>query len=75
MWVITFVIVLFLVQAALNNPDTKMKYSELLAKIENGEVSSVELAADQTVAYVTLKTEVQAEGNVISSNKKGCYVK
>ena len=70
MWVITFVIVLFLVQAALNNPDTKMKYSELLAKIENGEVSSVELAADQTVAYVTLKTEVQAEGNVISSNKK-----
>ena len=70
MWIITFVIVLFLVQAALNNPDTKMKYSELLAKIENGEVSLVELSADQTVAYVTLKTEVQAEGNVISSNKK-----
>ena len=70
MWIITFVIVIFLVQAALNNPDTKMKYSELLSKIENGEVSSVEIAADQTVAYVTLKSDVQAEGNVISSFKK-----
>ena len=70
MWIITFVIVIFLVQAALNNPDTKMKYSELLSKIENGEVSSVEIAADQSVAYVTLKSDVQAEGNVISSFKK-----
>ena len=70
MWIITFVIVIFLVQAALNNPDTKMKYSELLSKIENGEVSSVEIAADQTVAYITLKSDVQAEGNVISSFKK-----
>ena len=70
MWFITLVIVIFLIQAALNNPDTKMKYSELLAKIENGEVSTVEISADQTMAYVTLKSDVENEGNVISSFKK-----
>ena len=70
MWIITFVIVIFLIQAALSNTETKMKYSELLAKIEDGEVSTVEISADQTMAYVTLKTDVESEGNVISSNKK-----
>ena len=39
LWMITFVVVIFLVQAALNNPETKMKYSELMSKIENGEVT------------------------------------
>ena len=70
MWMITFVIVIFLVQAALNNPETKMKYSELLSKIENGEVSSVEISADQTVAYVSLKTDAEANSNTIASFKK-----
>ena len=70
MWLVTVVIVIFLVQAALNNPETKMKYSELLAKIESGEISSVEISADQTLAYVTLKTDSESEGNTISSFKK-----
>ena len=70
MWLVTVVIVIFLVQAALNNPETKMKYSELLAKIEGGEISSVEISADQTLAYVTLKTDSESEGNTIASLKK-----
>ena len=70
LWMITFVVVIFLVQAALNNPETKMKYSELMSKIENGEVSTVEISADQTVAYVTLKSDEVQEGNVIASFKK-----
>ena len=70
MWLVTVVIVIFLVQAALNNPETKMKYSELLAKIESGEISSVEISADQTLAYVTLKTDSESEGNTIASFKK-----
>ena len=70
MWLVTVVIVIFLVQAALNNPETKMKYSELLAKIESGEISSVEISADQTLAYVTLKTDSESEGNTIASLKK-----
>ena len=71
-WLIVFVICTFLLQAALNSTESKLKYSELMSKIENGEVSSIEISADQTVAYVTLKADeaTSAEGIAVKASKE-----
>ena len=71
-WLIVFIICTFLLQAALNSTESKLKYSELMSKIENGEVSSIEISADQTVAYVTLKADadVSAEGVAVKASKE-----
>ena len=57
MWLIIGVIILVLLTSIMNNSSTKMKYSDLITKIESGEVTDVEIAADGTKADVTLKTE------------------
>ena len=38
-----------------------MNYSELMAKINNGEVSKIEISSDKTKAYVTLKEDATAK--------------
>ena len=54
-WLVLGIIFVVLLNAAFNNPETKMNYTELINKIETGEVSEVEISSDKTVAYVTLK--------------------
>ena len=55
-WLIIGIIIIAFVNAALNNPDTKMSYSELMAKISAGEVTDIEISSDKTLAVVTLKS-------------------
>ena len=58
-WLIIGIIIIAFVNAALNNPETKMSYSDLMAKIAAGEVTEIEISSDKTLAVVTLKS---AEG-------------
>ena len=54
-WLILGIIFIGLLNAAYNDPETKMSYSELIGKISSGEVSEIEIASDKSTAYVTLK--------------------
>ena len=55
MWLIIGVIFIVLLTSILDNQDTKMTYSELIAKMETAEISEIELSADAKKAYVTVK--------------------
>ena len=54
-WLIISVIFVILVSAIFDYDGTKMKYSELINKIETGEVKKIELSSDNSVAYVTME--------------------
>ena len=54
-WLVLGIIFIVLLNAVFNNPDTKMTYSELIAKIASGEVTEIEISSDKNIAYVTLK--------------------
>ena len=54
-WLIIGIILVVFINAALNNPDTKMSYSELMGRITSGEVTEIKIASDKTYAIVTLK--------------------
>ena len=56
-WLILAIVFFALISALFNNTDKKMNYSELMAKINNGEVSKIEISSDKTKAYVTLKED------------------
>ena len=56
-WLVIGIIVVVLLTSILDNSDTKMKYSDLISKIEAGEVTKIELSADGTKGYVNLKGE------------------
>ena len=55
MWLILGVIFVVLLTTVMDNSNTKMTYSELIAKMEASEVKEIEIASDETKAYVTLK--------------------
>ena len=57
MWLIILVIAIVVVTSILENSDNKLAYSDLVAKIEAGEVKEVEIEADGKKATVTLKNE------------------
>ncbi len=56
-WLILAIVFFVLISAVFNNTDKKMNYSELITKINNGEVSEIEISSDKTKAYVTLKED------------------
>ena len=56
-WLIIGVIFIVLLTSVIDNSNTKMKYSELINKIETGEVKDIEIAADKTKATITLKDD------------------
>ena len=58
-WLILGIIFVVLLSSILDNTNTKMTYSELIQKMELGEVKEIELASDGASAYVTL------DGNTI----------
>ena len=57
MWLILGIIFLVLITSILENVDSRMKYSELIAKIESGDVTDIEISSDGNKAIVTLKGE------------------
>ena len=57
MWLIIFIIVVVLISSIIENTDNKLAYSDLIAKIESGEVNEIRLSSDGTKAEVELKNE------------------
>ena len=65
MWLVIGIIFMVIIVSIIDNSDTKMSYSDLLMKIESGEVTEMEIAADGKKALVTLKGEnAQKEVNI-----------
>jgi len=59
----------------MDNSNTKMTYSELITKIEASEVKEIEIASDDTKAYVTLKGEnIKKEVNIPSIDSFMGYI-
>ena len=56
-WLVLGIIFIVLLSSILDNSNSKMTYSELIAKMEAGEVKEIELAADGESAYVILDNE------------------
>ena len=56
-WIILGVIFIVLLSSVLDNANTRMTYSELISKMEIGEVKEIELASDGESAYVILDGE------------------
>ena len=57
MWLITGVILIVLISSIMENSDNKLAYSELISKIEAGEVKEITLEPDGVKAEVKLKNE------------------
>ncbi len=57
MWLIIGVILIVLVSSIIENSDNKLAYSELISKIEAGEVKEIILEPDGVKAEVKLKNE------------------
>ena len=56
-WIIIGIILIVLISSIIENTDNKLAYSDLLAKVEAGEVQEIVLSADGTKAEVQLKNE------------------
>ena len=57
MWLIIGIIFVVLLTSILDNSNSKLAYSDLIGKIEAGEVSEIEISADGNTAQVKLKDE------------------
>ena len=57
MWLIIGVILVVLISSIVENRDNKLAYSELISKIEAGEVKEITLSSDGVKAEVKLKNE------------------
>ena len=56
-WLIIGIILLFIIPAILNGTNSELTYSELLAKIEAGEVTDIEIAYGGESARVKIKND------------------
>ena len=56
-WLIIAVIFIVLLTSVIDNANTKMTYSDLITKMEIGEVKEIEINANGTSAYVKLEGE------------------
>ena len=64
-WLILGIIFVVLLSSVMDNTNTKMTYSELIAKMELGEVKEIELESDGKSAYVTLDGDsIEKEVNI-----------
>ena len=57
MWLIILIIFIVLITSILDNSRNKISYSELIAKIETGDVREIEISSDGTKAEVLLKSD------------------
>ena len=55
MWSILIIIFVVILTSILDNSESQLAYSELVSKIETGEVKEIEIQADGHKAYITLK--------------------
>ena len=69
MWLIILVIFIGVITSILDNSNNKLAYSELISKIEAGEVKEIEISSEGTSAQVLLKNDnVKKEVNIPSIN-------
>ena len=67
MWLIIFIIFIVLVSSILDNSSNKLAYSELVAKIDVGEIEEIVIDSSGTTAEVTIKNDrVPKEVNIPS---------
>ena len=67
MWLIIFIIYIVLISSIIDNTENRLAYSELLSKVEAGEVKEIEISADKVKANVKLKNQnVTKEVNIPS---------
>ena len=57
MWLVIGIILIVLISSIIENTDNKLAYSDLVAKIEAGDVKEITLSADSKKAEVELKNE------------------
>ena len=57
MWLIIGIILIVLISSIIENRDNKLAYSELISRIEAGEVKEITLSSDGVKAEVKLKNE------------------
>ncbi len=57
MWLVIGIILIVLISSIIENTDNKLSYSDLVAKVEAGEVKEITLASDGSKAEVKLKNE------------------
>ena len=55
MWLIIGVITIVLLSSIMENSSSKMTYSELITSISNGEVESIKISSDGSLATVKLE--------------------
>ena len=60
-WVILGIIFVVLLSSVLDNTNSKMTYSDLIVKMEQGEVNKIELSSNGEEAYVTLEGQTIAK--------------
>ena len=57
MWLVIGIILIVLISSIIENTDNKLAYSDLIAKVEAGDVREITLSSDGTKAEVKLKDE------------------
>ena len=57
MWLIIAIIFFFFLSSIVENSNSKLQYSELITKIEAGEVESIEIDSNGKTAFVELKND------------------
>ena len=66
-WLIIGIIIVMAISTIIENSNTKLSYSDLVEKIEKGQVEKVELEADGYSAVVKLKNDnVEKKVNIPS---------
>ena len=74
MWLIIAVIFLVVLSSIVENSNSKLKYSDLIADINSGKVEDIELNSDSKTATVTLKDDkIKKEVNIPSVDKLMSY--
>lgn len=74
MWLIIAVIFLVVLSSIVENSNSKLKYSELIADINSGKVEDIELNSDSKTATVTLKDDkIKKEVNIPSVDNLMSY--
>ena len=69
MWLIIGVIFIVVLSSIIENSDSKLKYSELITNINNGNVESIQVESDGSTATVQLKdTKIKKEVNIPDIN-------
>ena len=65
MWLIIGVIFIVVLSSIMENSETKLKYSELIADINSGKVEAIQIQSDGKTATVELKNDrIKKEVNI-----------